>query len=101
MTRKIIDTAATWTTDIDWTGFANNPAKWLSQQMQLHELKYLLAHADDGVIRGRLDSDGLITSRVVAPEYSPPLRTETLQTARVFAPTGELLIWRDEAGQWV
>jgi CRISPR-associated protein (TIGR03984 family) len=101
MTRKIIDTAATCKTDINWVGFADNPAEWLSQQMQLHELKYLLAHADDGVIWGRLDSDGLITSHVVAPEYSPPLRTETLQTARVFAPTGELLIWRDEAGQWV
>ena len=30
--------------------FANDPIKWLSKQMEDHQLKYLLAHADDGVI---------------------------------------------------
>ena len=99
MMRKITDTAATCKTDIDWVGFADNPTEWLSRQMQAHKLKYLLAHADDGVIWGRFDGQQLTTSHDVAPN-SPPLQKKTLQTARVFAPAGELLIWRDEAGEW-
>ena len=100
MKREILTTAATCKTDIDWVGFADKLTEGLSQQMQAHKLKYLLAHADDGVIWGRLDGQELITSHDVAPEYSPPLRAETLQTVRVFAHAGELLVWRDEAGQW-
>ncbi len=100
MTRKITDTAATCKTDIDWVGFADNPTEWLSRQMQAHKLKYLLAHVDDGVIWGRLDDQKLITSNEVAPKHSPPLREEMLQTARIFADAGELLIWRDEVSKW-
>jgi CRISPR-associated protein (TIGR03984 family) len=99
MKREIINTAATCEA-VEMDGFANDPTKWLSQQMHAHKLKYLLAHADDGVIWGRLDGEELITSHDVAPEYSPPLRVETLQTARIFAHAGELLVWRDEAGAW-
>lgn len=100
MKRKIFTTATICTTDIDLAGFADNPVRWLSQKMQAHAMKYLLAHADDGVIWGRLDGEELITSHDVAPENSPPLRTETLQTARIFAPAGELLVWRNEVGEW-
>lgn len=85
---------------IEMDGFADNPAKWLFQQMRAHNLKYLLAHADDGVIWGRLDGDELITSHDVEPDYAPPLREVTLQTARIFGQRGELLIWRDEDGVW-
>ncbi len=99
MKRKIINTEATCEA-VKMDGFAHEPTKWLSQQMHTHNLKYLLAHADDGVIWGRLDGEELITSHDVAPEYSPPLRAETLQTARIFARAGELLAWRDEAGEW-
>jgi len=81
-------------------GFADEPAKWLCEQMQAGKLKYLLAHADDGVIWGRLDGEELITSHDVAPKYSPPLRAETLLTARIFAHAGELLAWHDEVGEW-
>lgn len=100
MKRDIIKTAATCEA-VKMDGFADEPTKWLSQQMRTHKLKYLLAHADDGVIWGRLDGEELITSHDVAPQYSPPLRAETLQTARIFSHTGELLAWRDEAGEWV
>jgi CRISPR-associated protein (TIGR03984 family) len=77
------------------------PINWLSQQMCVRNLKYLLAHADDGVIWGRLDGEELITSHDVASDYSPPLRAETLQMARVFGLDGEILVWRDESGAWV
>jgi CRISPR-associated protein (TIGR03984 family) len=100
--RKKIDTTATCK-PIPVDGFAAGPIKWLVEQMCAHDLKltYLLAHASDGVIWGRFDDEELITSHDVAPRHSPPLRVETLLTARVFAPVGELLIWRDEDGEWV
>ena len=98
--REIIDTTATCTI-VEMDGFVSDPIKWLSEQMHAHELTYLLAHADDGVIWGRFDGEKLITSHDVAPpQYSPPLREETLLTARIFAPTGELLVWRNEDGEW-
>jgi hypothetical protein len=100
MKREIINTVATCLDDIDMAGFVDKPLQWLSQQMYAHGLKYLLAHADDGVIWGRLDDEELITSHDVAPEYSPPLRAATLQTVRLFARAGELFVWRDEAGVW-
>jgi CRISPR-associated protein (TIGR03984 family) len=100
MKREIINTTATCEA-VKMDGFVDEPTKWLSQQMQAGKLKYLLAHADDGVIWGRLDGEELITSHDVAPKYSPPLRAETLLTARIFAPVGELLVWRNETGAWL
>lgn len=99
MKREIINTTATCEA-VKMDGFVDEPTKWLSRQMQARKLKYLLAHADDGVIWGRLDGEELITSHDVASQYSPPLRAETLLTARIFAHAGELLAWRDEAGEW-
>ena len=99
MKRKIDKIAATCKA-IKMDGFADEPARWLFQQMRTHNLNYLLAHADDGVIWGRLDGEELITSHDVAPENSPPLRIATLQTARIFGRTGELLVWHNEAGAW-
>jgi CRISPR-associated protein (TIGR03984 family) len=101
MKREIINTMATCAS-IAMDSFADDPAKWLSQQMQAYKMKYLLAHSDDGVIWGRMiDGEELITSHDVAPEKSPPLRTETIQTIRIFAHDGELFVWRDEVGKWV
>ncbi|HZS79804.1 MAG TPA: CRISPR-associated protein Csx19 [Ktedonobacteraceae bacterium] len=99
--RKKIDMTVTCKR-IPVNGFADDPVKWLVEQMRAHDLKltYLLAHASDGVIWGRFDDEELITSHDVAPRHSPPLRVETLLTARVFAPVGELLVWRDEDGEW-
>lgn len=101
MRREIIPITATCLVDREMSGFAHTPVQWLCQQMRSHALKYLLAHDDHGVIWGRLDGDELITSHEVEPHYSPALlHAETLQMARVFAPTGELLVWRDETGEW-
>lgn len=98
--REPINTTATCMT-VEMDGFVSDPIKWLSEQMHSHELTYLLAHANDGVIWGQFDGEKLITSHDVAPpQYSPPLREETLLTARIFAPAGELLVWPDEDGEW-
>lgn len=69
---------------------------WLSEQMQLHKLRWLLAYADDGVIWGEL-RDGSLHS---APQdlHAPLLRTLTLQRLHAFGVDAELLLWRDTAG---
>lgn len=99
--REIINTTATCT-EVKVDGFMSDPITWLSEQMRAHELTYLLAHAENGVIWGRFDGEKLITSHNVAPpQYSlPSLRVETLWMVRIFAPVGELLVWRNEEGEW-
>lgn len=69
------------------------------------DMKWLLVHADDGVIWGRREPDGslLLSSDVFDlksryPTIAVELRTETLQQARVFGETGEILVWREGAG---
>jgi CRISPR-associated protein (TIGR03984 family) len=95
---------------------------WLAKQANTHKLTYLLAHATDGVIWGRVDENGtLYTShqavkadkpdnidwnnwdnyRIKTSKNSlPPLRGETLQQARLFSEAAELYIWRDGDGEW-
>lgn len=63
-------------------------------------LVWALAHCDDGVTWGRYDA-GAKAWRLgnhVAPEVSPPIRSETLQELRLFGERGEVLIWRTDAG---
>ncbi len=86
-------------------GQLGDAREWLqtqatSQQYKVHNLKWLLAHADDGVIWGRLDNGKLITSDSVAGDVSPELRAETLQSARLFSSQAELLLWRDGTNEW-
>jgi CRISPR-associated protein (TIGR03984 family) len=82
------------------TDSINDVKEWLQTQAATHELKWLLAHADDGVIWGKVENRSLLTSDTVAPEVSPPLRSETLQQARLFAEHAELLLWCDGDNQW-
>jgi len=77
---------------------AGGLAEWLPTQALDLELTTLLAHADDGVIWGRVQSGKLTTSHEVFDTVSPPLRAETLQQARLFGPRAELLLWRAGAG---
>ncbi|MBS3966902.1 MAG: TIGR03984 family CRISPR-associated protein [Truepera sp.] len=75
--------------------------RWLEEQTASHnlEFKWLLAHADDGVIWGRIDDQTLQLSSEVS-DISPPLRSETLQAARIFRASAELLLWRDGDNAW-
>lgn len=84
---------------INTTGLAE-VGEWLFVQAQRYGLRWLLAHADDGVIWGRVEGDGLLTSGSVAQEISPPLCLQTLQQARLFAPHAELFLWRDGNNLW-
>ncbi len=74
-------------------------SQWLVDRAKQHNLKWLLAHADDGVIWGYVDEDTILhLSGEVFPQVSPLLRSDTLQQARLFAEGGELLLWRDATG---
>ncbi|UZQ53325.1 CRISPR-associated protein Csx19 [Trichothermofontia sichuanensis B231] len=75
-----------------------NLKDWLEAQAQQHQLTYLLAHADDGVIWGHFHQGHLCTSNSVLRE-SPPLHIETLQQCRIFGQEGEILLWKAD-GSW-
>jgi CRISPR-associated protein (TIGR03984 family) len=58
------------------------------------DLRWLLAHCDDGVVWGRRNAEGWRLSFEPFPAISPRLGTENLQQIRLFGPEGELLVWR-------
>ena len=75
-----------------------NLSKWLKQQAEQYQLKYLLAHADDGVIWGHFNkSYHLITADSVFPQL-PKLHRDTLQQCRIFGDKSEVMIWKIEGG---
>lgn len=84
----------------------DDPVAWLQSKMAAHGLSTLLAHADDGVIWGRLDGELLSLSHSALAGHtrwstiSPLLRKETLQQARAFNTTAELMLWRDGDGEF-
>lgn len=80
------------------SAFDQAPAAWLLAQAQTYGLATLLAHADDGVIWGKVDNSQLKLSGDMFPQVSPPLRVITLQQVRLFSPQAELHLWRDEQG---
>lgn len=77
----------------------NELRSWLEEQAQFHQLSYLLAHAEDGVIWGRFDNGKLTTAEKIfhKSEFKvefPQLRLLTLQQCRIFGHNGELLLWQ-------
>lgn len=87
------------------------PREWL----QTHNLtdnigaRFLLAHAEDGVIWGRFDDSVLTTSFDASQDAKydteyikgwgrADLRQVTLWQARIFGETAELFLWRDGDG---
>ncbi|WP_129675794.1 CRISPR-associated protein Csx19 [Candidatus Chloroploca sp. Khr17] len=94
---------------------AHNLTPWLVQQAITHNLRWLLAHDDDGVIWGEVRqptpaaAPGLL-KRLFAPRQAPapqlhlacPARAQaalrldptSLQQCRLFSEHGELFLWR-------
>ncbi|XHX78399.1 MAG: CRISPR-associated protein Csx19 [Stenomitos frigidus ULC029] len=70
---------------------------WLLKQAPDYQLRYLLAHADDGVIWGYFSDSKLTIAREVFPQF-PELRLSTLQQCRIFGVNGEVLLWTTEGG---
>lgn len=75
--------------------FNINIIQWLEKEADTHGLRWLLAHAYDGVIWGEKSEDGLHLSSFL---LKPDLRVSTLQMVRLFGETGELLVWRSDNG---
>jgi CRISPR-associated protein (TIGR03984 family) len=75
--------------------FNKNIKQWLEKEADMHGLRWLLAHAYDGVIWGEKRENGLHFSSFL---LKPDLRVSTLQMARLFSENGELLIWRTDNG---
>lgn len=75
----------------------DNLTAWLCRHAAAHQLSYLLAHADDGVIWGRFaTTDGAmeLTTSHEADAAFPALRLVTLGQCRAFGLHAELLLWR-------
>jgi CRISPR-associated protein (TIGR03984 family) len=71
---------------------------WVETEATKHNLRWLLAHCHDGVIWGELRDGALALSCEAFPERGLALRWETLQQARLFGETGELLLWPGPTG---
>ncbi|MGM3309670.1 type III-D CRISPR-associated protein Csx19 [Anabaena sp. WFMT] len=71
--------------------------KWLEQQAEEYQLKFLLAHAEDGVIWGKF-KDGKLLTADSAFDFLPKLRFFTLQQCRAFGETSEVMLWQTDKG---
>lgn len=71
--------------------------QWLQEQAETYSLKYVLAHAEDGVIWGEFRDGELVTSDS-AFSYLPKLHLSTLQQCRAFGANGEVLLWQSDEG---
>jgi len=77
-----------------------DPHTEIEKQSSTGRYKYLLAHADDGLIWGYIEESKLVLSSDPDgfPEISPQLRSETLWEARLFGEQAECYLWQNESG---
>lgn len=89
-------------TKIDFQTFQTDINQWFAQHATEKGLTFFLAHADDGVMWGRLDETGKLrlSGDAFPDKVKVELRPQTLQQARLFGEGGELFVWRDGDGQW-
>lgn len=71
--------------------------KWFKEQASKYQLKYLLAHAEDGVIWGKFQDGNLITADSIFPQFAK-LRPSTLQQCRIFGESSEVMLWQIDDG---
>lgn len=89
----------------------NDLHEWLGVLMNDFQTRYLLAHADDGVIWGQMVNGELVTARERAAQLPnngqrqrlldvcPALHLNTLWEARLFDDAAMVHLWRD-GGYW-
>ncbi|NOT61927.1 MAG: TIGR03984 family CRISPR-associated protein [Acidobacteria bacterium] len=82
--------------------FAGKDLAWLLEQVadlaEPGKKTFALIHLDDGVLWGRVEKGKLVVSAY--QDWTPQLRTLTIQQCRLFSLKGELFIWRIAEGQW-
>jgi CRISPR-associated protein (TIGR03984 family) len=70
---------------------------WLQEQANKYKLRFLLAHAEDGVIWGEFRNNQLVTADS-AFDYLPKLHPSTLQQCRAFGANAEVMVWQTDEG---
>jgi CRISPR-associated protein (TIGR03984 family) len=76
---------------------------WLKELPATGPYRWLLAHADDGIIWGQFRGDTLVIAADIVTALPLPrvqcaaLREETLQEVRLFGEAAELHLWRDSS----
>ncbi|VXD25829.1 conserved hypothetical protein [Planktothrix serta PCC 8927] len=83
----------------DVSKIESNLKGWLEEKAKDYHLQYLLAHADDGVIWGRFETDGTLITQTEPQDLFPQnnfakLRWLTLQQCRIFSKTSEIMLWK-------
>lgn len=98
--KRVINHWACKVEHLQTDGLASDPVGWFAGQSDNYRGALFLAHADDGVIWGRLQDGRLVTSSQLFKNFvvSPPLRTVTLQQACLFNEVEEVRVWRMEGG---
>jgi len=81
---------------LDVTIDSGNFQKWFETQATVGDEAWLLAHADDGIIWGKLQNGKMVLSDKFSA-ISPSLRPKTLQEARLFGEKAEVRLWRDNS----
>jgi CRISPR-associated protein (TIGR03984 family) len=71
--------------------------QWIEVQQEKYQLKYLLAHAEDGIIWGKFEGGKLVTAEQLW-DRSPRLQPDSLQQCRIFGEKAEVMLWRREGG---
>jgi CRISPR-associated protein (TIGR03984 family) len=95
-----IQTGQRQLTSIDSLMIGRDPIAWLLGKAEANMI--LLAHADDGVIWGKVSSGD--EKQFLFPALSlfsqVPFRSQTLQMARLFNAQREVFLWRVDEGVW-
>lgn len=71
--------------------------QWLQEQAEIYNLRFVLAHAEDGVIWGEFRDGQLVTSDS-AFCHLPKLHLFTLQQCRAFGAHAEVMLWQNDEG---
>ncbi|WP_165774755.1 type III-D CRISPR-associated protein Csx19 [Candidatus Viridilinea mediisalina] len=77
---------------------ADDLRAWLTAQAVQHGLRWLLAHADNGIIWGEVREGQLKLASEALGLQELRLARATLQQARLFGPNGELRLWQGPKG---
>ena len=84
------------------TDFVEDDGMWLVTCAASHlgatNVSYALIHLDDGVVWGKVQGDKLVVPG--QGDWTPKLRSVTVQQCRLFGDKGELFIWRESEGRW-
>jgi len=67
--------------------------EWMQEQSKNHQLNYLFAHAEDGVIWGKFDKNNLTTSGDIFNQLAK-LQLHSLQQCRIFGERCEVMLWK-------